>query len=166
MKKKLIICLAIPIFCLAALTASKAYKEMAGKKFTLDIVGFDPRDLLSGHYLIYRVNYLKDGKRVCSYSDSGKKKYYCFDNMRSAEKSNYLSNCNYKVEGTCERGRFKVGIERFYIPEEYSVELDKVVRDQRGSIIISVNTKGDAQVSNLLINNMDWKDYLKSIPKK
>jgi uncharacterized membrane-anchored protein len=166
MRTKVIICLAIPILCLMALTASKAYKEMAGKKFTLDIVGFDPRDLLSGHYLTYRVKYLKNSGSICSYKENGKKKFYCFDNMESSDKSKHPPNCKYLIEGICERSRFKVGIERFYIPEEFSVELDRVVRDQKGKIIVSVNTKGDTQVSNLLINNIDWKKYLKENPKK
>lgn len=164
MNKKLIICLSIPILCLIILAGSKAYKDISGKKFTLNIVGFDPRDLLSGHYLTYRVQYLKDGKRICSSSD--KEKLYCFDNMSAVDTQAEFPKCKYVVKAKCEHLRFKLGIERFYIPEEYSVELDKVVRDQKGKIIISVNTNGDAQVSNLLINNMDWKEYLKKNQKK
>jgi uncharacterized membrane-anchored protein len=166
MNKKLIICLLVPIISLLSLTASKAYKAYSGKKFTLDIVGFDPRDLLSGHYLIYRIKYLDNEKRICNSKNNGRDVYYCFDNKQASTLSWKLSKCIYKIKGTCSGNRFKAGIERFYIPDEYAVELDRVIRDQKGKIILSVNRQGSVQVSNLLIENIDWKEYLRNSPKK
>ena len=154
-KAVLVIALLFPIVALGILTGYKHYKVTAGAEVILPIEGYDPRDLLSGHYLTYRVNY--ETKRIC---ELGKGKnhtgYICLE-------PRYFSyfkpkNCQMVIKGTCDRSRFKAGIERFYIPENQAKKLDKDVRSKKGSIVVSVTPDGHAQIKDLLIDGKPWNE--------
>ena len=57
-KKKLrLLAISIPIVAIAAWIASYAFVAHSGETVRLRIQGYDPRDLLAGHYLRYTVNF-------------------------------------------------------------------------------------------------------------
>lgn len=76
-KRALIIALIFPIFALAALTTYKKYVLSFGKEIVLPISGYDPRDLLSGHYLIYQIDYGVSG--ICSRNSGQQTGYVCLE---------------------------------------------------------------------------------------
>ena len=53
---RLAFALAFPIALLAGHTAYKQARVMIGTTVVVPIAGFDPRDLLSGHFLTYRLD--------------------------------------------------------------------------------------------------------------
>lgn len=151
--KGLWLALLFPILMLLALIAYKKYILTFGQEVTLAISGYDPRDILSGHYLIYTVEY-PVGK-ICTDKtvESG---YVCLDPKGfSAE---LPAECKIPIRGTCKYGRFEAGIEKFYIPEDKAQILDNNIRGKRASIVISVTPKGQAQVKDLLIDGNSWRD--------
>lgn len=153
-RKWILIALIFPIVSLLALTGYKKYVLSFGKEVTLPITGFDPRDLLSGHYIIYSVQYGVEG--ICK--DRYEEKidaYVCLDN-KTFSYSN--EGCSLFIAGSCNYGTFNAGIERFYIPESRAQELDQIVRGGSGSIVISISSNGAAQVKDLLISGKSWKD--------
>ena len=77
MKKYLLIAAVVfPIVVLLGVMLSKQAQLSQGSQVVLPIAGFDPRDLLSGHYLTYRINYgaSPDCYRV---QGGGQKLYAC-----------------------------------------------------------------------------------------
>lgn len=169
--KKLAAALAVPMICLALLCAYKAIHVMAGKTVVIPITGFDPRDILSGHYLTYRLKIEtgnacqnddreRDSLALClSLNDKGvvAGSYPVFyDSIDEAE-----NKCDAILQGKCERGHFIAGVERFYIPENESVFLDSAVRSGEGAVIVSVDRNGKAVVKDLLINGKPWRDAVK-----
>ena len=155
-KTVLISALLFPIIALGILTGYKHYKVTVGMEVILPIEGYDPRDLLSGHYLTYRVNYgtkyICEQSRKANYSEA----YVCLD-------PKYFSyhkpqTCNLVIKGTCKGSRFRAGIERFYIPEDQAKKLDKDVRSKKGSIVLSVTPDGHAQIKDLLIDDKPWNE--------
>lgn len=166
--KLLITSIVFPILALMLLTAYKHYKVNYGKEIIIPIRGFDPRNLLSGHYLIYQLDL-----NIANYSDEdhNKKDVYLGVNqlanykVRSTILHNYHAGLNSKydiiLKGSFKRNRFTSGIERFYIPEKYSRKLDRVVRNRQGKIIVSVDSKGKAYIKDLLINNKSWREFVK-----
>jgi uncharacterized membrane-anchored protein len=150
----LIAALLLPIVALGILTGYKHYKVTVGVKVTLPIEGYDPRDLLSGHYLTYRVIY--GAKNICKMSQAKKNpvRYVCLQ-PKGFSYSKPM-NCEIMIKGTCSGSRFKAGIERFYIPEASAGQLDKDVRSKKGSIVLSVTPDGHAQIKDLLINGKSW----------
>lgn len=150
----LIAALLVPIVALGVLTGYKHYRVTIGTEVILPIEGYDPRDLLSGHYLTYRVNY--GAKNICEQSKSNQYTvgYVCLQPKHFT----YFKpkSCQIMIKGTCNGTRFKAGIERFYIPEDQAVKLDKDVRSKKGSIVLSVTPDGHAQIKDLLIDGKPW----------
>jgi uncharacterized membrane-anchored protein len=172
-KRYLIIALAFPILILAALIFYKQAKVMIGNEIILPITGFDPRDILSGHYLIYRVDYGIENKDLCSnYDNTNTDAYICLkkDNKNPDAYTSIINQYSYTAEledpecfavikGKCKDGRFTAGIEKFFIPEGYANSLDRAVRNRQGKIVLSVTKGGSAAIKDLLIDGKSWKEY-------
>ncbi len=60
-------------------------------------------------------------------------------------------HCDYYLKGTCQYSRFNAGIEKFFIPEERAEEMDRIVRQGKSKVRISVDTKGNAIVEDLIL---------------
>ena len=153
-KRALIIALLIPIAALALMTAYKHSVLSYGEEIVLPISGYDPRDLLSGHYLIYRVEYGVED--ICVGGDGPKTGFVCL----SPKLFSYTSpeGCMKLIRGVCKDGRFEAGVEKFYIPEDKAKEIEDRVRSKSASIVLSVTNDGQAQVKDLLIDGQSWKN--------
>lgn len=166
--KKLAAALAVPIIFLALLCAYKAIKVMAGKKIIIPITGFDPRDILSGHYLTYRLKL--DTGEICQGTDwdsDAVSLCLSLDDEGMVTGSYPLhddgadSDCGAILKGRCDSGTFVAGIERFYIPEKESSALDHAVRSGEGSLVVSVGRNGNAAIKDLLIDGRPWREAIK-----
>jgi len=126
MKLKPLLAILIPLMVMAGWISIQAYHSQKSSWVQLKVTGYDPRDLLSGHYLRYEVVYGPRGK--CKDFKSQTKYCQCLeitdsDNMA---KSYWLGscyerpkNCYLYLKGQCQHGRFTAGIERYYFPEEF-----------------------------------------------
>lgn len=166
--KKLLAALLFPIICLALLTVYKGVKVMSGRELVIPITGFDPRDLLSGHYLIYRLDL--DLGSACSESVNYGDTLVCIDKkndgrlksrvLRGSDIERYRGDCDIILRGRCRNNRFSAGVEKFFIPEEHAGTLDKVVRKGKGKLVLSVDYDGKAAIRDLLINDKSWREYV------
>ena len=155
-KIHVLIALIIPIIALFALAIYKKYNFLTGHEVILPITGYDPRDLLSGYYLTYTVEY--DIKQIChdkKYRED-KVAYICLKPRDFSYTKPY--NCDLFIKGVCNKRTFKAGIERYYVPKEHAQRLEKLVRSNKMSIVLSIPKNGDAQVKDLLINGKSWTD--------
>ncbi len=162
MKRQLSLALALllPIIVLAGSAWTHYQQRATGETITLPIEGFDPRDLLSGHYLIYRIDYGVSDQHHCPTSDITAS--ICLAPERRIYPSDELpETCTRFIRGNCDsRARFISGLERFYIPEQYAKSLDKKIRNKRGKLVISVDQSGNAGVIDLLIDDRPWKELI------
>lgn len=150
----LIVALVLPILALGTSAWLKSIQRASGVEVILPIEGFDPRDLLSGHYLTYRVDYGVEG---CP-SDNGQASI-CLRPRRGIYAEGELpADCTLFIHGQCENNLFNAGIERFYIPEEDSTMLEEKVRQNKGEIVLSVDTDGNAAIRDLLIEGKAWRE--------
>lgn len=152
----LTLAIALPLAVLAFNAGWKLYERSQGIEIRLPIEGFDPRDLLSGHYLVYRVNYGLG--EFCTDLNVGHNQPHtiCLDPKQSTADE----SCTVPLSGVCQNSDFKASIERFYIPEQYATPLDQAVRDQKGEIIITVKN-GKAGVKDLMIEDKQWMEFIK-----
>lgn len=149
------VALMIPIIALSVMAGLRHYRQSSGQEVILPIQGYDPRDLLSGHYLRYSVDY--GVVESCTYSHTGPA-VICLrpdSAFRMGTEAPY--NCEVFIRGRCKTGRFVAGIERFYIPEEGSMELDRRVRGKEAALLLSVNQNGKAVIKDLLFNGRSWR---------
>ncbi|WP_028490002.1 GDYXXLXY domain-containing protein [Thiothrix lacustris] len=153
----LVVALALPILALAGSAYLKSVQRNSGEAVTLPISGFDPRDLLSGHYLIYRVDY---GVEVTCDKQQGPASV-CLKPKRGFYPTGELpTDCTLFIHGQCNDGAFSAGIERFYIPDAYAQVLEDKVRDRQGELVLAVDDQGNAAIRDLLISGKPWKDTI------
>ncbi|BFM13079.1 GDYXXLXY domain-containing protein [Simiduia litorea] len=152
-KNLLIAALLFPIVGLAFLAGTKAYVSSLGKEFTLPVIGFDPRDLLSGHYIVYQIAF--DIDDLCA--EYNEPQAICLVDSGDHYASNSATDCEYPLTGFCQGGRFQTGLERFYIPQSEALRLDAAVRKGEGSIVLSVTPSGANVVKALLIDGQSWR---------
>ncbi len=160
------IALAIPLLGLAGLTLLKHHARNHGQEIVLPIRGFDPRDLLSGHYLLYRIDY--GIKTQCANKGKTIEKNAAAICLKPEKKLHIGAspppNCSLFVRGTCKNNRFTSGLERFYIPLEHAKTLEDKVRDRHGELVLSISEDGEAAVKDLLIDGKNWKRFIAEQP--
>lgn len=162
--------LLLPIVVLSGFVVSKQLTRSLGTEVLLPIEGFDPRDLLAGHYLTYRVQY---GIPVCIHqpttpmpatSAQESAAHVCLTPRYFGWSHHVEPGCRLSIRGVCQLGQFVAGIERFYIPEAYAGPLDRAVRKKSGEIIVSVTDSGTPQVKDLRIEGRPWREMVTPEP--
>ena len=145
MKKYLnLFLIAAPVILLAILTISMAVLRTSLPEVTLRISGYDPRDLLSGHYIAYTIDW---GSTDCTQ----------FENQRCP----VPEFRQHGIYGTWGNNH------RFYIPEKYAAELDRLFRnrntDDNVFEVVYSYAKGFKPIAKrLLINGKDWRETVKN----
>lgn len=169
--RRLLLSLSFPIVALVALAGYKAYKVHSGTELTIPIAGYDPRDLLSGHYLTYRLDF---DEEVCGSEHPNQDLLFLCVSQRGesissrkvySAKPEDRRGCTAVLQGLCKGGQFLAGVERYYIPEQHSRLLDRIVRGWgedkgRARLVISVDYRGKAVVKELLIDGKPLRQFL------
>ena len=162
----LILALLLPIAVLAANAWLSHQQRESGDTVVLPIQGFDPRDLLSGQYLTYRINYGINSEIGCPASDI--EAVVCLSPKAQIFPSDELpASCTQFINGNCDKdARFITKLERFYVPEQYAKPLEKYVQTNQGKLLISLDGAGNAAIRDLLINDQPWKALVMEQEKK
>lgn len=140
MRKKINMLLAAaPVLFLALLTTALAVMRAGLPEVTVRIAGYDPRDLLSGHYIAYTIDWENTDCRQ-------------FENEICPKEAFYESGI----------GGLRGNSHRFYIPERKAAELDRIFRsgenDGRVFEIVYGFAPGFRPLAKkLLINGQDWQ---------
>ena len=164
----------LPVCVLLIWVAYLTFIVKGHDSIMLSVKAYDPRDLLSGHYLQYAIEYgpampcARDG----NFGESRFTDCVCFDQSPdgSPATTSWSGDCNARppygcplwVTGTCENGRYEVGIERFYIPEEFSKPLRRV--PDNSTIQVHLNGKGNGIVTDFFVAGQPLKVYVESLP--
>ncbi|MFW7380262.1 MAG: GDYXXLXY domain-containing protein [Oligoflexus sp.] len=138
-------------------------------RIRLPIEGFDPRDLLSGHYIRYQINY--GSTELCQQEDAPDvETCVCLSQHGKWHEADWAGqcslrppNCELYIKGHCDH-RFTAGIERYYIPEELSPWLQILPQDS--NLDLAVDKSGRAIVRGIFVQTEDGEisllDYAKS----
>jgi len=173
--------LALPLVGLLLLTAWKQARVIIGTRVVVPIAGYDPRDLLSGHYLTYRLDLDSHAACPANEGDSDadanaetpeRTRLLCLntdanDRLEVRALATYEfdppatpDGCTVVLRGTCHFGRFSANVERFYVPEKDAPRLDGAVRSRRGDIVLRVDRFGGAVVEELLLDGHPWREAI------
>ena len=137
MKKTLLaIVFSLPLICLICWTAFLSISRQQGKEIKVVVTGYDPRDLLSGHYIAYQIDWEKTD---CTQFDGGicPKEKFCHE-------ARWGRQC------------------RFYVPEEHARKLDRMFRNRwrigtRFEVIYSYRPGSKPMAKELLIEGKPWR---------
>ena len=157
---KVLIAVCIPVLVLLSWVASIEYGIASGTRVRLRVAGYDPRDLLTGHFIRYRVT-----DTSCS-SPPGVDSCLCLKPKADgifhspagdAACAERAPACEIFVKGECRYGQFEAGLDRFSIPENLAPALQTIPPDS--SIVVSIDAEGHARVLQMLVGEEDLLDY-------
>ena len=139
-KKILALVFIIPFFALFAWTIWLYVQQATGKEVKVAVIGYDPRDLLSGHYIEYKIDW---NRTDCNQFSNG----VCPTDEFCVEEGTWGRLC------------------RFYIPEIDAKELDRLFRrrnttDMIFEVVYSYHEGTEPLAKQLLINGKDWQESL------
>ena len=141
----------LPILVLLGLVFCNEFDNRHSKEFVLKVTGYDPRHLLAGHYLIYRVEY---GVPTPCHDPKARPRHamMCLKPLHAMKNISEKSSCSLFISGYCRGQDFIAGIERFYIPATESARLDQLVRGGEVKLVVTITPSGKARPAHLFIN--------------
>ena len=163
----LTIALLFPLVVMLGWVSQIVIQRQFGEEVELPISGYDPRDLLSGHYLTYRVEYGNIGS--CGNRSFDEAMCLCLEKDSSGKaigtqlSSCEETSCRLFLKGNCRYGRFEAGIERFYFSESHQKAL--AVVPPKATIKVKVTSGGTGIVQSLLIDGTPLSEWLKQQPQ-
>lgn len=156
-----------PVLVLGCWTFWQAVRVAAGTEVRFRVTGYDPRDLLSGHYLQYRVDFgpavcagntaPEDQTCVCLIAPPGQEAAQVLWSGTCAARA--VASCPLYLRGHCESSRFVAGIERFYFPESDAWLLSTIPPES--SIAVSVGADGIGRVTQFFVDGVPLDEYVK-----
>lgn len=151
--KKRMLALGIPCFVLLVMAAYHQVLIMTAPEHEFEIEGYDPRDLLSGHYLQFRVKYPTDIK--CEQPQPAS---MCVSPSVRLMTGNNFEGCRQWINGICNYGIFSDNLTRFYIPADRAAVLEAAIQKGRATVKVAVS-QGNAVIKDLLINGKSWREF-------
>lgn len=172
--------LLVPALVLGGISGLHAYNQRNGLLWQVPITGYDPRDLLSGHYLQFRYewNVLFDALEplqcqevqcaLCADDPTAFNPLVTLQPLDLAQQQ-----CPSFIAGTMDAaGNFQIGDEggsltRYYIPEEEAGRLDALLRNQEVEAVqfvmgLRVNSEGSAFIDTLFLDGMPLPEWLQT----
>ena len=157
-----IIVLIIPFLVLMGLNMNAAVKQSSGSIWKIKITGYDPRDLLYGHYLVYRYdfNLSEDSEQVLKTINSNDL-CLCLNSSKTGSidpvvqpmscKQAEEKMCSSVIKGYNHYGGLALNndgpSERYFIPEKDSLLLESALRKGEKEFHIELVAHNDRSVS-------------------
>ncbi len=164
MKQTVVVALLLPLIALLGWVLQLEYHARAGHEVRIKIKGYDPRDLLSGHYIRYLLdlgefNACEHASRVQAVcvclNKSSDGKHYVADSSTNCRNS--LPNCEQIIRGDCASSQFLAGVERYSIPESLAPVLATLPANS--SVILALDREGNGQVKQILVDEEALEQY-------
>lgn len=163
-KNKLFLAASLPFLALILWTASVALTHSSGTSYRVRIVGYDPFDLISGHYIRFRYDF--GAATICAKAEP-KKSCVCLVPdaegfllaSRTEDCSTAGAECPLFVRGECKDNGFLADAQRFYIPEEYAPVL--VTLPPESSAEIKLDSSGILSIQNIFVKSQPIFEYAK-----
>ena len=173
-KSSLIIAFIFPILVLMGMAGINKYYIKISEERVFPISGYDPRDLLSGHYLVFSVDY---GMNCSSLKKKMKgkvkkekypiKAHLCLEPEKAIGLSHKPNKeCSLFIKGKCSYYRSNFSVKngnRYYIPEKHARKLEHLVRNSENEreVVLSITKKGHVMVKDIHINGKSIKNLMK-----
>jgi hypothetical protein len=160
---------ALPLFVLA-LGIVRSERHLAdGRRWWFEVTGYDPRDLLRGHYIQYRLALDEIDLPVVGAADgvpcddeTGDACCLCLSQEVPGGPAAFVERTTCELaRSECEGAlqlRYLGELERYYIAEERAAELTQIFQDasseHRAHLVVAIDALGKPQIVTLLVDDM------------
>jgi len=164
--KKLLLIVLLPLLTLLLLITRAELHLQQGQIWQFKVQGYDPRDLLRGHYLRFQLSYNWQNKQVgsCAVKQNC---CLCLTDTGKAVPAVQKMSCDIaknQCDGTMNFALAKK-LNRFYIAENKAKKAENILREARindqALLSISINADGTPMIVDLLIDGQSLNERLK-----
>ena len=160
-QRLLIVAVVFPILGLLALIGRAELNLRNGRSWDLPISGYDPRDLLSGHYLRYQYRLeWTPGATTCGDEGSVDSDCCLCLQPRSGSREPLVHGVRCEAVDGCLswlRGSDVAGEQRYFIPAERAAELEAALRERPAAVRVSITDDATLAVDTLLLDGAPWQ---------
>jgi uncharacterized membrane-anchored protein len=163
--KKLFVAILIPFVLLCLLIVRAEYHLSQGEEWKFEVTGYDPRDLLRGHYLRFNLAY--DWENSRSSCDNPADCCLCLTDTGQIVPKVKRTSCSI-AKTQCDGymlSEFERSLNRYYIPEEQARQAEKILRearvDNQAFLSVAISAAGEPVISDMIINGESLMELLK-----
>lgn len=173
---------AVPVLGIAALIARGEVRQRLGVEWLIGIQGYDPRDLLSGHFLRYQYSFDWSGADSCGAVDDGSPYWdrtpgpvpprgveagCCVCLTRRGQglvepHARLVSCADVEREG-CDGSLAAAhvsGPQKYFVPEDWAPALEKAMRERKPALLVSVRPGEPPAVKELYLDGRPWREAM------
>ena len=168
--RKNLLAVLIPFLLLCLLIIRAEFHISQGEEWKFEVQGYDPRDLLRGHYLRFnlRYNWVEGGSQCANANDC----CLCLSDIGEITPTVKKTSCEV-AQNQCDgfiRSEFERSLNRYYIPENSAVQAEQILRDARASndafLSVSINRQGKPLISDMIIHGESLNELIKQLPEE
>ncbi len=164
MNKRVMFAVALPVLVLCLLIVRAEVSVNQGESWQLRIAGYDPRDLLRGHYLRFQVDYgIPEGEQRC---EDSRTCCICLEDSGARIPATSWQQCT-TAKTECDsiiRAEFEHSLNRFYIPEEQASRAEALLLEaqvnENAFLQVSVSESGKPVIKDLMIGDVPLESLL------
>lgn len=152
-----IVAVVLPILLLVGMVGRAEWQLAHSKTWNFAIRGYDPRDLLRGHYMRFQLD-VSPSATLDACARGAPDCCYCLEPGEGLEAHVTLARCETAADA-CEdfvRTEPLHDFDRFYIPEEGRGEMERILREaaqqDRAHLAVAVSDAGEPMIEALLID--------------
>jgi len=159
----------LPMLGLLVLVARAEVLLRSGESFRIAIKGYDPRDLLHGHYLQYSFDFDWRGESTCGSRSGGVPvglESGCCVCLGSDVDSNTLAEARLVAcdqVSACDGWLHAASLSpplRYFVPERYAAELEEALRGRAASLSVTCGPGGEPAIGELYLDGQPWRELL------
>jgi uncharacterized membrane-anchored protein len=165
-KRWLIFALALPIIVLCLLIVRAEIHIGQSKVWTFDVGGYDPRDLLRGHYLRFNIQF--DWQSEANSCQGDNDCCLCLTDNGDSPPKVYETSCPV-AKTQCDgfmRSEFRRELNRYYVAETDAKRAETILLAAQAKndakITLAINQAGTPQIVDLLIAGRTLESHLES----
>jgi uncharacterized membrane-anchored protein len=175
----------LPLLLLGGIILKNERDIASAKTWRVKITGYDPRDLLYGHYLSFRFDWglssehglCLAGQSCCLCLDAQQGSTAPLTSLKSCEAAAQCatalslpnrSGCTNGAQG-CPNDADAFdpeGVQRYFVPESAATQLNMLLTNRQFNLSVDLNIApaGRHILGGLYIDNIEWRDYLRQHP--
>jgi len=160
---------ALPLLGLVVMIARAEVALRSGPSFRIPIDGYDPRDLLSGHYLQYRFAFDWQGESTCGAVDGAtpveldRSCCICLTSEVDGAQLTPARQVRCDETASCDGWLAAAAITpplRYFVPERHAAGIEDALRGRRASLGVTCGPNGQPAIGELFLDGQSWRDVI------
>lgn len=155
----LLLALALPIVALALMVTRGEVTTRTGRPYRIAIEGYDPRDMVRGHFLRYRLQFAWDEPRErCTTAECA----YCLRGPAGSEPRVVKVSAGDTADCDASFPEKQLDhLQEFYIPEDRGTALEQAIRKHKAELSVRVSGGGAVVIQDLLLDGRPWREVVR-----